>query len=157
MSRGGVTTRGDRADRCRIQACRQLLDEMICNLCDNAIKYNRPAAGSLSPCDRSDRKARSSLWPTRASASLQRTRAGCFERFYRVDKSHSNEPSEAPVLVCPLSSTGRLFHGAQIYLTVRWTVGPPSASAFPNENRAGRGMKRPRERSFSFHRVFIPQ
>ena len=71
-----------------IQGVKPVLDEMLYNLCDNAIKYNRPGG---------------SVWvrvrhaPTGPVLEVQDTGIGIpaedhdrvFERFYRVDKSHS--------------------------------------------------------------------
>lgn len=67
-----------------------IADEVIYNLCDNAIKYNRPGGSvtvSLSETD------------ARFSVAVADTGIGIppaeqkriFERFYRVDKSHSRE------------------------------------------------------------------
>ena len=69
----------------------QLIDEMITNLCDNAIKYNRPGGhvrvtvgsrgGAPSLCVEDDGIGI-------APEHLDRV----FERFYRVDKSRSKAP-----------------------------------------------------------------
>ena len=68
----------------RISGVRRLLYEIVYNLCDNAIKYNVPGG---------------SVWITVEEKTLQVSDTGIgippehhsriFERFYRVDKSHS--------------------------------------------------------------------
>ena len=73
---------------CMINANREMMEELVYNLCDNAIRYNN-AGGSVS------------VWVTQAQdhvvLSVKDTGIGIpredqeriFERFYRVDKSRS--------------------------------------------------------------------
>jgi two-component system phosphate regulon sensor histidine kinase PhoR len=71
-----------------IEGDRQMLEELCQNLCDNAIRYNRPGG-----------KVKLSAGKEKGSAFLQVSDDGIgipkeaqgrvFERFYRVDKSHS--------------------------------------------------------------------
>ena len=71
-----------------INGVRRLLYEIVYNLCDNAIKYNNPG-GSV--------KVTVGQTPDRVLLTVQDTGIGIppehqdkiFERFYRVDKSHS--------------------------------------------------------------------
>ncbi|MGN0985271.1 MAG: ATP-binding protein [Candidatus Enterenecus sp.] len=71
-----------------VSGVRRLLSEVICNLCDNAVKYNVPG-GSVTVTVSGDE--------TSAVLSVKDTGIGIppehqgrvFERFYRVDKSHS--------------------------------------------------------------------
>ena len=73
-----------------IEGVEQLLQEMIYNLCDNAIKYNI-SGGSVTV----------SVWQNGQTVTLSVVDTGIgipyadqsrvFERFYRVDKSHSKE------------------------------------------------------------------
>ena len=91
---------------------RQMLDEMIFNLCENAIKYNVP-----------DGKVH--LWvgntPEGVKVIVEDTGIGIpedqqeriFERFYRVDKSHSKE-SGGTGLGLSIVKHGAIFHHAQI-------------------------------------------
>ena len=72
----------------RISGVRQLLDEMISNLCDNAIKYNRPGGRVTISVSRSDRGAELSVSDTGIGIPPE-DQSRVFERFYRVDKSHS--------------------------------------------------------------------
>ena len=73
-----------------INGVRRLLYEIVYNLCDNAIKYNKPG-GSV--------KVTVAQKPGEVLLSVQDTGIGIspehqdkvFERFYRVDKSHSKQ------------------------------------------------------------------
>ncbi len=91
---------------------KQMLDEMIFNLCENAIKYNVPGGEVL-------------LWvgntPEGVKIIVQDTGIGIpkdqqeriFERFYRVDKSHSKETGGTG-LGLSIVKHGAIFHHAQI-------------------------------------------
>lgn len=91
---------------------KQMLDEMIFNLCENAIKYNVPEGKVL-------------LWvgnsPEGVKIIVQDTGIGIpkdqqervFERFYRVDKSHSKETGGTG-LGLSIVKHGAIFHHAQI-------------------------------------------
>ena len=68
----------------------QLLSEMVYNLCDNAIKYNRPG-GSVT-VDVSSGDGTAVLQVSDTGIGIPASHQGrVFERFYRVDKSHSKE------------------------------------------------------------------
>lgn len=92
----------------------QILEEMVYNLCDNAIKYN-VEGGSV-------RVTVTSL-PDAVSLSVQDTGIGIphseqervFERFYRVDKSHSKEVGGTG-LGLSIVKHGASCHGAVISL-----------------------------------------
>ena len=91
---------------------KQMLDEMIFNLCENAIKYNVPQGKVL-------------LWvgnsPEGVKIIVQDTGIGIpkdqqervFERFYRVDKSHSKETGGTG-LGLSIVKHGAIVHHAQI-------------------------------------------
>ena len=67
---------------------RQILQEMVFNLIDNAIKYNRPGGEvfvSVAPCG-----AGASLTVRDTGIGIpEENQPRIFERFYRVDKSRS--------------------------------------------------------------------
>ena len=91
---------------------KQMLDEMIFNLCENAIKYNVPDGKVM-------------LWvgntPEGVKIIVRDTGIGIpkdqqeriFERFYRVDKSHSKETGGTG-LGLSIVKHGAIFHHAQI-------------------------------------------
>ena len=91
---------------------KQVLDEMIFNLCENAIKYNVP-------------RGKVKLWvgqtPEGVKIIVEDTGIGIpkdqqervFERFYRVDKSHSRETGGTG-LGLSIVKHGAMLHHAQI-------------------------------------------
>ncbi len=91
---------------------RQILDEMIYNLCDNAIKYNQKG-GTVTVQVFTDEEGK--------KVSVQDTGIGIpaevqdriFERFYRVDKSHSKETGGTG-LGLSIVKHGAMIHDAQI-------------------------------------------
>ncbi len=91
---------------------RQVLDEMIYNLCDNAIKYNQEG-GTVTVQVFTDEEGK--------KVSVQDTGIGIpaevqdriFERFYRVDKSHSKETGGTG-LGLSIVKHGAMIHDAEI-------------------------------------------
>ena len=74
----------------KVEGVRQVLDEMVANLVDNAIKYNRSGGSVTVTVGMADGKPRLTVRDTGIgipAAHQERV----FERFYRVDKSHSKE------------------------------------------------------------------
>lgn len=98
-----------------------ILDEMIYNLCENAVKYNKPG-GSV----------RISLSASGGGVQLTVADTGIgipyadqprvFERFYRVDKSHSKEIGGTG-LGLSIVKHGAALHGAHIELDSAVGVG----------------------------------
>ena len=73
-----------------ITAVRPILDEVLYNLCDNAIKYNKPGGKVVISVSQNEQEIHLSVSDTGVGipkADQERV----FERFYRVDKSHSKE------------------------------------------------------------------
>ena len=69
----------------------QLLSEALYNLCDNAIKYNKPGGSVIVRVGESeDHAAELSVTDTGIGIPPEH-QSRVFERFYRVDKSHSKE------------------------------------------------------------------
>ena len=74
----------------RIHGIYQIAEEIIYNLCDNAIKYNKPG-GSVTVTV-SARDSRPVVEVRDTGIGIPQEELGrVFERFYRVDKSHSKE------------------------------------------------------------------
>lgn len=109
----------------------RILDEMIYNLADNAVKYNHDGG-----------KATISVADTPDSVVLKVSDTGCgipqsetdrvFERFYRVDKSRS---SEVPGTGLGLSIVkhGAIYHDAKITLDSKESVGTTVTVEFPKQ------------------------
>ena len=99
-------------DSMLIMGVRQILDEMLHNLCDNAIKYNIDGGSVF---------ARTYLEKDKACISIRDTGIGIdkkhidhvFERFYRVDKSHSREIGGTG-LGLSIVKHGALYHNATV-------------------------------------------
>ena len=113
-----------------VSGARQIADEMIYNLCDNAIKYNRPGG-----------KVRVRVEPRQEGAvavSVEDTGIGIpkehqarvFERFYRVDKNRSREIGGTG-LGLSIVKHGALYHGAALYLDSTPGVGTKITVVFP--------------------------
>ena len=76
-----------------INGVRQIIYEMIYNLCDNAVKYNRDGGSVhilMEPSPKEGYSVRWSVWDTGIGVP-EEEQERIFERFYRVDKSHSRE------------------------------------------------------------------
>lgn len=112
---------------------RTVLDEIIYNLCDNAIKYNKTSG-------RVDVKI--SHIPTKILVTVSDTGMGIppehinriFERFYRVDKSHSRKINGTG-LGLSIVKHGVIYHNGTIH--VESTVGKGSVFTveFPIQNK----------------------
>ena len=114
-----------------IEGVEQLLQEMVYNLCDNAIKYNI-SGGSVTV----------SVWQNGQTVTLSVVDTGIgipyadqsrvFERFYRVDKSHSKEDRR---------------HGSRpVHREARCTV----------PRRKARAQERPRPRHSHRRQLYCP-
>ena len=101
----------------RVHGVRAVLDEMVYNLCDNAVKYNRPGgtvAVSVSPSP-GGKGGEVTVSDTGIGIPAQ-DQERVFERFYRVDKSHSKEIGGTG-LGLSIVKHGAALHDAQVELT----------------------------------------
>lgn len=99
----------------KILGIRKILDEMIYNLCDNAIKYNKEHGTVdvvVSGCD--DGKVYLTVRDTGIGIPYA-DQNRVFERFYRVDKSHSKQVGGTG-LGLSIVKHGATFHNAEIIL-----------------------------------------
>ncbi len=77
-------------DSIHIFAVKQMMDELISNLCENAIKYNKP--NGKVKIDISQQNETAVLTVSDTGVGIPREHQDrVFERFYRVDKSHSKQ------------------------------------------------------------------
>lgn len=74
----------------QVMMVRKIADEVIYNLCDNAIKYNQPQGRVEISVEAGAEQVRLSVRDTGIGISPADQRR-VFERFYRVDKSHSRQ------------------------------------------------------------------
>ena len=93
-----------------INGVRRMLQEILYNLCDNAIKYNVPG-GSVTICVENNRLVVSDTGIGIPAEHKDRI----FERFYRVDKSHS-KASGGTGLGLSIVKHAAAYHKAEIHL-----------------------------------------
>lgn len=106
-----LTLTGSTAHVCGI---RQLLSGMIFNLCDNAVKYNRK--GGFAALEVTEEESYYVLSVTDSGIGIPKEhQERIFERFYRVDKSHSKEIGGTGLGLSIVKHAARL-HGAEIML-----------------------------------------
>ncbi len=92
----------------------QLLSEMVYNLCENAIKYNRPGGSVTVDVRRDGNSVRLSVEDTGIGISPEHQKR-VFERFYRVDKSHSKAIGGTGLGLSIVKHAAQ-FHGASVRL-----------------------------------------
>ena len=93
---------------------RQVLDEMIYNICENAIKYNKEG-GSLSLWVGGTLQGKKVIVTDTGIGIPKDQQERIFERFYRVDKSHSKETGGTG-LGLSIVKHGAMIHDAQIHV-----------------------------------------
>lgn len=101
-------------DSVSINGVRQILEEMIYNLCDNAIKYNRPG-GCVNISVRCGQKDIEFIVTDTGIGIPQGEQKRVFERFYRVDKSHSKDV-DGTGLGLSIVKHGAAYHKASVIL-----------------------------------------
>ena len=100
---------------------RQMLDEMIFNLCENAIKYNVPEGKVLLWVGNTDQGVKVIVQDTGIGIPKDQQER-VFERFYRVDKSHSKETGGTG-LGLSIVKHAAIFHHAQIRMESEVGIG----------------------------------
>ena len=107
----------------------QILEEIVFNLCDNAIKYNRP--GGTVTISLSSQMGHPLLEVRDTGIGIPESEQGrVFERFYRVDKSHSKELGGTG-LGLSIVKHGAAFHRAEVELESREGAGTAVRLRFP--------------------------
>ena len=113
-----------------IDGVKQVLEEILYNLCDNGIRYNRPGGSVTLSVEK--------LGDGRVSVAVADTGIGIppehqsrvFERFYRVDQSHSKETGGTG-LGLAIVKRGALMHGAKLSLVSTPNTGTIVTLKFP--------------------------
>ena len=93
---------------------RQILDEMIYNICENAIKYNVDGGSVKIWVGNTLRRPKVIVEDTGIGIPAEQQER-IFERFYRVDKSHSKETGGTG-LGLSIVKHGAIFHSAEIHV-----------------------------------------
>lgn len=104
-----------------IQGVRQVLYEMIYNLCDNAIKYNKRGGYVKINVSDVNGKARIKVEDNGIGIAKEEQER-IFERFYRVDKSHSRETGGTG-LGLSIVKHGAMLHDARLQIESTPDVG----------------------------------
>ena len=97
-----------------VNGVRRLLFEVIYNLCDNAIKYNHPGGSVNISITEENKSVRLSVQDTGIGIAPEHQEK-IFERFYRVDKSHSKQ-SGGTGLGLSIVKHAAAYHKAKISL-----------------------------------------
>ena len=113
-----------------VRGNRNLLDELCQNLCDNAIRYNRPG-GKVQIVTACTRDGHCSLTVTDNGIGIPReSQSSVFERFYRVDKSRSKATGGTGLGLAIVKHIA-LIHEARIKLESQVDVGTTITVTFP--------------------------
>lgn len=101
-------------DTACVLGARKILDEMIYNLCDNAIKYNKENGIVDVIVNVTENKVKLTVRDTGIGIPTQE-QGRVFERFYRVDKSHSKLVGGTGLGLAIVKHAAN-YHGAEIFL-----------------------------------------
>lgn len=97
-----------------VHGARQILDEMIFNICDNAIKYNK-TNGKVMVTVKNEGMRKVVTVADTGIGVPEADKDRIFERFYRVDKSHSKQIGGTG-LGLSIVKHGAIYHDAQVEL-----------------------------------------
>ncbi|MGM9553671.1 MAG: sensor histidine kinase [Faecousia sp.] len=114
---------------CEVPGVRRVLEELIYNLCDNAVKYNRPKGTvkvTAKPVDGVPTLIVADTGIGIPEAEQERV----FERFYRVDKSHSKAIGGTG-LGLSIVKHAAAFHNAEITMQSELGKGTEIRLRFP--------------------------
>lgn len=124
-----LTLQDGGVSRFMVRGIRGLLSEMIYNLCDNAIKYNKEGGSVIVMLKETEDAKQFIIEDTGIGIPLEH-QARVFERFYRVDKSHSRA-SGGTGLGLSIVKNGAKYHNARLELTSREGKGTRIMLEFP--------------------------
>lgn len=115
--------------KAEINGVRKILDEIIYNLCDNAVKYNNNG-GTVDIIVRTTDDEAIITVRDNGTGIPESAQNRVFERFYRVDKSRSKEKGGTG-LGLSIVKHGAAFHNAQITLESQINEGTSITLKFP--------------------------
>ncbi len=108
----------------------KIIDEMIYNLCDNAVKYNKP--NGRVDVNISSRDGKVCLSVTDTGIGIPKSeQTRVFERFYRVDKSHSKSVGGTGLGLAIVKHAAASSH-AEIVLESQENIGTTVTVIFDN-------------------------
>lgn len=112
-----------------ISGVKQILEEMVYNLCENAVKYNREN-GSVTVTATKEKGQPVLIVADTGIGIPPADQTKVFERFYRVDKSHSKETGGTG-LGLSIVKHAAVFHNATIDLKSKENEGTRIEIRFP--------------------------
>lgn len=121
------------ADDSTVYGCAPILEDMVYNLCDNAIKYNKVNGYVAISLSRMEDEVALSVKDGGIGIPHDEI-PRIFERFYRVDKSHSNEVGGTG-LGLSIVKHAALLHGAEIRVVSEPNLGTEFVVTFKNQQR----------------------
>ena len=117
-------------DKTMINGVKSIVDEMLYNLLDNAVKYNKKN-GRVTVTIENDQNGPTLAVTDTGIGIPQSDVDRVFERFYRVDKSHSKQVGGTG-LGLSIVKHGAAFHNAKVSLESTEGKGTTVRLAFPN-------------------------
>jgi two-component system phosphate regulon sensor histidine kinase PhoR len=115
-----------------IQGVPQLIEELVSNLVENAIKYNKEAGEVSVQVKEAGSSVTLSVADTGIGISPEH-QARIFERFYRVDKSHSKETGGTGLGLAIVKHISN-YHNAEIKLESSVNQGTQVVVIFPKQH-----------------------
>lgn len=116
----------------QIVACnRRMMDELVYNLCDNAIRYNEPGGKVWIHTGETDGRAYLAVQDT-GIGIREEEQDRIFERFYRVDKSRSRQTGGTGLGLAIVKHIAAL-HRAEILIDSKLGVGTTIEIRFPSQ------------------------
>lgn len=114
--------------RAEVTGARRILDEMLYNLCDNAIKYNKEY-GTVDVLVNQTEEGVNVIVRDTGIGIAPAHQGRVFERFYRVDKSHSKKVGGTG-LGLAIVKHGAMYHHAKIRMESTVNAGTTITLAF---------------------------
>ena len=119
---------------CRVLGIAQIVDELVYNLCDNAIKYNRKGGSvTVSTAEENGQPVLRVADTGIGIPAAEQDRV--FERFYRVDKSHSRAIGGTG-LGLSIVKHAAAYHHARVALESTLGTGTTVTVTFPRPGEA---------------------
>ena len=119
-----------RGDPVQVHGVPQIVDEILYNLCDNAVVYNRPGGKVCVTVEDTGKSARVMVEDTGIGIP-QEVQSRVFERFYRADKSHSTGGTG---LGLSIVKHGAAYLGAKVTLESEEGKGSTFTLIFPKSS-----------------------
>ena len=119
-----------RGEPVQIHGVPQIVDEILYNLCDNAVVYNRPGGKVCMTVEDTGKSARVMVEDTGIGIP-QEVQSRVFERFYRADKSHS---AGGTGLGLSIVKHGAAYLGAKVTLESEEGKGSTFTLIFPKSS-----------------------